>query len=323
MADHVDLVLHHEQRIAGGLELVQRCQQGLRIGRVQAGGRFIHHVDHAEQVRADLGGQTKALQFAGRQRGRAAFQGQVTQPELLDHGDARAQVFGDALRGDGLFGMQVDGRHGLARAGLALARIALADLASHGVDRLRLGGRLQQFGHARQRQAREFADVQAGELHRQGRALQTLAVALRAWRAEQVLGDALLGQRALGVGEGMQHVAARAAEGAHVAGLQLLPQCSLHFGQGEARIHRYHRRLFGVEDPVAGLLRQSVPGHVDVMPQGGQDVALVLAVPGGGPGGDGAFADRERGVVHHGCFGGVIDAAQAVAGGTGTGRRIR
>ena len=318
VADHVDLVFHHEQRIARGLELVQRRQQGLRIGRVQAGGRFVHHVDHAEQVRADLRGQPQALQFARRQRGRAAFQGQVTEPELLHHGDARTQVFGDALRGDGLFGMQVDGRHGLARGGLARA-----GLARNGVARLRLGGRLQQFGHARQRQAREFADVQVGELHRQRRALQTLAVALRARRAEQVLRDALLGQRALGVGEGMQHVTARAAERAHVAGLQLLPQCALHFRQGESGVHRHHRRFLGVEDPVAGLLRQSVPGHVNVMAQGGQDVALVLAVPGRGPGGHRAFADAQRGVVHHGGFGGVVDAAQAVAGGTGTGRRIR
>ncbi len=66
------VVLHHEQRVACRLQPLQRRQQRLAVGRVQAGGGFVQHIDHAEQVRGQLPGQAQALQLAGRQRGCAA-----------------------------------------------------------------------------------------------------------------------------------------------------------------------------------------------------------------------------------------------------------
>ena len=54
-----------EQRVARTLELIERQQQGLAVGRMQPGGRFIEHVNHAEEIRADLCGQSQALQFTG------------------------------------------------------------------------------------------------------------------------------------------------------------------------------------------------------------------------------------------------------------------
>ena len=76
-------------------------------------------------------------------------------------------------------------------------------------------------GQPLQRQPRHLGDVEAGEFHGERFAAQALAVAERAVAADHVLRDALLHQRALGVGEGVQHVALGAGEGALIAGLLL------------------------------------------------------------------------------------------------------
>ena len=68
--------------------------------------------------------------------------------------------------------------------------------------------------------------------------------------------DAPLHQRALRRREGLQHVLARAGEGAHVARLHPAAQRRARLLRREAGVHRHGRLLFGVEDPVAGLLRQ-------------------------------------------------------------------
>src|SRR5207253_2520859 len=69
--------------------------------------------------------------------------------------------------------------------------------------------------------------------------------------------------------------------------------------------------------PVAGFLGELFPRDVDVDAEGGDDVAQILAVPGGWPGGDGAVAEGFVAVGDHGGFGGVVDAAEAVTGGAG------
>ena len=62
-------------------------------------------------------------------------------------------------------------------------------------------------GQPLQRQSRELGDIEPGERHRQRFALQPLAMAHRAVAADHVLRHALFHQRALGVREGVQHVA--------------------------------------------------------------------------------------------------------------------
>ena len=78
---HLQVVLDDEQRVALRLQLRQRVEQRLAVGRMQAGGGLVQHVDHAEQVGADLRGQPQALQLAGRQRRRAALQRQIAEPQ--------------------------------------------------------------------------------------------------------------------------------------------------------------------------------------------------------------------------------------------------
>ena len=105
MADHVEIVLDDEQRIAGRLQAVERAQQRLGVGRMQPGGRLVEHVDDAEQVGADLRGQPQPLQLARREGRRAAFQRQIAEPEVEQDGEPPAEVLGDPLGDQRLLGM--------------------------------------------------------------------------------------------------------------------------------------------------------------------------------------------------------------------------
>ncbi len=91
----------------------------------------------------------------------------------------------------------------------------------------------------------------------------------------------------------MQHVVARAGEGAHVAGLHLAAQGRPGFLGVEAGIDRHGRRFVGEENPVADFFGQLPPGLVHVMAERDEDVAQVLSVPGRRPGRDGALADGQ------------------------------
>ena len=75
--------------LPGGLQPVERPQQRLGVGRVQPRGRLVEHVDHAEQVGADLGGQPQPLELARREGGRAPLQREVAEPEVEQDGEPR------------------------------------------------------------------------------------------------------------------------------------------------------------------------------------------------------------------------------------------
>jgi hypothetical protein len=143
-----------------------------------------------------------------------------------------------------------------------------------------------------------------------------------AQRAHHEARDAVLHERALRGREGVQHVLARAGEGALVAGLHLAAQRGARFGGREAGVHRHGRLLVGEQDPVARLLRQLAPGLVDVVAQRDQDVAQVLPVPRRRPRGHGALADAQRIVGHHRLLGHLEDAAQPMAHRAGALRRV-
>ena len=78
-------------------------------------------------------------------------------------------------------------------------------------------------------------------------------------------------------------------------------------------VHGDHRLLVGEQDPVAVGLVQLAPRAVDVVAEGGQDVAQVLAQPRPRPRGDRALADAERGVGDHRLLGGQVHPPEAVA----------
>ena len=60
------IVLDHEQRVTRPFQLIESRDERLGVGRMQAGRRLVEHVDHAEEIRANLGRETQSLQLAGR-----------------------------------------------------------------------------------------------------------------------------------------------------------------------------------------------------------------------------------------------------------------
>ena len=70
-------------------------------------------------------------------------------------------------------------------------------------------------------------------------------------------------------------------EGALVARLFLAFERAPHLVRRRSRHTPARRLLVGEQDPVAILLRQLAPGAIDVVAERDQDVAQVLAVPGG------------------------------------------
>ena len=329
------IVLDHEDRVAGSLQRVERLEQRGAVLRMQPGGRLVEDVDDAEQVGADLRRQPQPLQLAWRERRRAAVEREIAEAERLQRLDARDDIGGDALRRDALFFREVrraadveragvrraaggDAARGVgARCGAVVRRRALCAAARPRAtfDHIEAprGRRRKHLRDAIERQSGERADVEPGEGDRERFLLQPLAVACRADRAGHEARHAPFHQRALRRRERVQDVAARAGESAHVRGLGLAAKRGARLGRREPGIDRHRRLLFGEQDPVARLLRQSAPRHVDVDSHRDEDVAQVLPMPRRRPRSDRALADRQRVVGHHQSLGDLVDAAEAMA----------
>ena len=100
--DGVLVVLDHDQRVALGLELLQRVEQDAVVARVQADGRLVEDVAHAAQVGAELRGEPDALRLAAGERRRRAVERQVGEADLVQEGEARLQLGDDVARDLGL-----------------------------------------------------------------------------------------------------------------------------------------------------------------------------------------------------------------------------
>ena len=81
--DYVQVVLDHDDGVAGVAQLVQHPQQQFDIGEVQAGGRLVKDVEGSAGVAfAQLQRQFDALGLAAGQGGGALAQGDVAQADI-------------------------------------------------------------------------------------------------------------------------------------------------------------------------------------------------------------------------------------------------
>ena len=75
-AHHLLVVLDDEHRVAEVAQRLERPDQAVVVALVQADRRLVEDVEHADELRADLGGETQPLRLAARERrarrGRAA-----------------------------------------------------------------------------------------------------------------------------------------------------------------------------------------------------------------------------------------------------------
>ena len=94
------VVLDDDERVAQVPQALKRRNQLAVVALVQADRGLVEHVEHADEARADLGGQADALRLAARERPGAAREGQVGQPHVDQEGQARLDLRQDR-RGDG------------------------------------------------------------------------------------------------------------------------------------------------------------------------------------------------------------------------------
>ena len=80
--DGVLVVLDHDHRVAQVPQADEGVDQLAVVPLVQADGRLVEHVEHADQPAADLRGQPDALRLAAGQGGRRAVEAQVVQAHV-------------------------------------------------------------------------------------------------------------------------------------------------------------------------------------------------------------------------------------------------
>ena len=108
-------MLDRDHGVAQVTELEQRLQKTLGVARVQAHRRFIQHVQHTDELVAELGGQPNALRLTSRQRRCGAVESQVPQTDRLQEAQPPTDLDED-VPGDLLFGLsQAQTANGLQR----------------------------------------------------------------------------------------------------------------------------------------------------------------------------------------------------------------
>ena len=80
--DHVEIVLHDQQRIPQIAEAMQGSDQPLVVSRVQTDRRFVQDVQHAAQPAAELGGQANPLGLAPGETRRGTTEGKVVESNV-------------------------------------------------------------------------------------------------------------------------------------------------------------------------------------------------------------------------------------------------
>ena len=92
-ADRLLVVLDHDERVAQVAQAHERLDEPLVVSLVEADAGLVEHVEHPDQARSDLRGQTDSLRLAPRQGACGAVQGEVVQA----HVDEEAQPLVDLL----------------------------------------------------------------------------------------------------------------------------------------------------------------------------------------------------------------------------------
>ena len=260
-ADRVLVVLDDEDRVAQLAEVLEGVDEAVVVALVQADGRLVEHVQHADQAAADLAGQADALRLAAGQRGGRAAQRQVVEADVAEERQAGVDLLDHPL-GD----QQV------------------------AVGQLEVG---QHLGGLADRHRAQLGDVVAGDGHGQRERLQPGTAAGRARHLPHVAGDLL----ALGVGVGLLVAALQERHRALVAG-RVGPASPVAVAVDDLDPALV---ADAVEQQVALALGELGPRPFEgdpVVLGHGFDEAGVERGASSGEGGDGALRQRQVGVGH-------------------------
>ena len=98
IADRVGVVLDHEHGVAEVAQALERGQQAVVVALVQADARLVQDVEHADQARADLGGQPDALRLAAAQRAALAVEREIAEADVFQKTEPGADFLDDLMR---------------------------------------------------------------------------------------------------------------------------------------------------------------------------------------------------------------------------------
>ena len=101
VTEHPHVVVHEHHGVTVVQEVIYHTEQALDVGRVQADGRLVKHVEHAVRAVAHGAGELHALALARRKRGTRAVEAQIAEPQLLQAADGLRHLGHDGL-GHGL-----------------------------------------------------------------------------------------------------------------------------------------------------------------------------------------------------------------------------
>ena len=103
-AHHLLVVLDDDHGVAEVAQPLERADQLVVVALVQADRRLVEDVEHADELRADLRREPQALRLAARQRRRGAVELQVADADVVEEGQALADLLDDAVA-DQLLGL--------------------------------------------------------------------------------------------------------------------------------------------------------------------------------------------------------------------------
>src|SRR5262249_10982407 len=135
-ADRLLVVLDNDDGIAEVAQPLQGSQQSPVVTLVQSNRRLVQHIEHPREPRADLRSQPDTLAFTARKGARRSRQGQVFQPDIPKKPETLVDFFQDALRDLALAWRQLGTYPGKPDSGLGdRHRRDFADMLADDLDR--------------------------------------------------------------------------------------------------------------------------------------------------------------------------------------------
>ena len=257
---HLLVVLDHEHRVAEVAQPLERGDQLPVVALVEADRGLVEDVEHADQLRADLRREPQPLRFAAAERRGRAVELQVADADVLEKGQALADLLQDPL----------------ADQPLGLGQLEPVD----------------ELDRPLHRHARERVDVGAADGDREHLGLQPRTVTDRARPEAHVLLDPLALLARVGLLVAALEARDDALEGEHVRALAAHPVAVL-----DVDLVALGAEQEQVLVLVGELLPREL--EVDLVTVGDRlDDRLVEARVAERPGHERALADRERRVGH-------------------------
>ena len=96
-AHHLLVVLDHEHRVAEVAQPLERADQPVVVALVEADRRLVEDVEHADELRADLGREAEPLRLAARERLRRPVELQVADADVVEERQPLADLLHDPV----------------------------------------------------------------------------------------------------------------------------------------------------------------------------------------------------------------------------------